>query len=456
MPIEPQYISFKDPDATVLKTDQGYTRYIFFHYQAQYDHLMHSGLYDELVKENLLIQHQEIISDSDDPKVYKHILPEQIQFQSYPFEWSFTQWRKAGLAFLKINTIALKYGMILKDATPYNFYLKAGKAILFDTSSFMFFKEHDSWLAYRQFCEVFFAPLALMKYNGANWAKLYMSSLRGLPMKFVSKQLPLKSWLNISCLLHIHLHAKYEGKKAKKGTVQKGFSTKQIGQLFDLFTNTIHSWKAAYQVPENWVNYYEQGIESAEYLVAKQAIITQWLAETNPKTVIDLGANTGLFSMIASTHADQVIALEFDDTCVDKIEKEIRVNKIQNISTLVADLSETSPSLGMLNQEYHSLIERGKSEMVMGLALIHHLCIGKNLSLSHIAELFAKLSTRYAIVEFIPKEDNKVKLLLESREDIFLNYTDKAFKNNFSLYFNLVTEIKIKSSLRTLYLWEIK
>ena len=454
MSIEPSYISFKDPDAYVLKTEKGFTRYIFLSYKAHYDHLINSGLYHELVNEQLLIVHEEIESDSDEPTVYKQLLPEQIQFQSYPFEWSFTQCRKAILAFLKINQIALKYGMILKDATPYNFYLKGGKAILFDTSSFIFFNNNDSWLAYRQFCESFFAPLALMKYNGASWAKLYMSSLRGLPMKFVSHQLPNKSWLNISCLVHIHLHAKYERKKALEGQKIKGLSIKQLDQLLQMFTDSIKSWKIAFTFPDKWINYYENDIESPEYLKDKQEIVAQWLGKTKPKSVIDLGANTGLFSMIASDIAENVIALEFDETCVDKIESQIQKKKLQNITTLVSDLSETSPSLGMLNQEYQSLMKRGKSEMVLGLALIHHLCIGKNLSLNHVAELFSNLSSKYAIVEFIPKEDEKVKLLLSSREDIFSNYHLNNLLNSFSQYFELVSEIKIEKSNRILLLWK--
>ncbi len=452
MLIEIQYFSFRDPDARVLKTEKGFVRYLFLKYKDQYDHLMQSGLYDELVKAQLLIPHQEIAPDTDDISIYKIILPEQIPFQSYPFEWSFVQWRKAILAFLKINQVAIKYGMILKDATPYNFYLKGGKAILFDTSSFIFFKENNPWLAYRQFCEVFFAPLALMKYNGAQWAKLYMSALSGLPMKFVSRQLPAKSWLNISCFLHIHLHSKYENKKIKKEHAPRGFSKAQLEQLFELFISTIKSWESAHAFTEKWINYYEQDIESPAYLTDKQNIITNWLAEINPKTVIDLGANTGLFSMIAAKTAEQVIAAEYDDTCVDKIEKQIQKNNLQNITTLVTDLSETSPALGMLNKEYAPFIERGKSDLVMALALIHHLVIGKNLSMAHIVELFALLSNQYVIVEFIPKTDNKVKLLLESRKDIFSTYTEESLKNNFAVYFELINEQKIEKSNRVLYL----
>lgn len=456
MLIEPQYFSFKDPDATVLKKGEQFVRYIFLSYKAPYDHLMQSGLYDRLVKEQLLIPHQEILNDSNDAKVYKLILPEQIPFQSYPYEWSFIQWRKAILAFLKINQLALEYGMILKDASPFNFYLKGGKAILFDTSSFIFFKNNDSWLAYRQFCESFFSPLALMKYNGANWAKLTSSTLRGMPLKFVSKQLSIRSWLNLTCLLHIHLHATYDNKKFSDSKQQKGFSKEQLTALFGMFISTIKSWKKAHFFGENWINYYQQDIESKKYINDKQTIISEWLLQTKPSSVIDLGANTGLFSILASQTADQVIAAEFDDTCVDQIEFVIQKNKIQNITTLVTDLAETSPALGMLNKEYRPFIERSKSDLVMALALVHHLCIGKNLSMMHIAELFAQLSKQFAIVEFIPKTDNKVKLLLQSRQDIFSTYTEENFKENFYHFFDLIEERKIADSNRTIYLFKKK
>ena len=201
MIIEPNNISYRDTAARVVKKESGYYRYIFHEYKAEYDHLMQSGLYEELTQKELLIEHQVIEVDTDDPKVYKLLLPTQIPFQSYPFEWSYTQWRKAILSYLRINNIALKYGMILKDATPYNFYLIGGKAVMFDTSSFMFFKENDKWIAYRQFCEEFLSPVALMHYNGAEWSKLTMANLRGMPLSFVSKQLPLKSWVKLTTLL---------------------------------------------------------------------------------------------------------------------------------------------------------------------------------------------------------------------------------------------------------------
>ena len=111
MMIEPNNISYRDTAARIVKKETGYYRYIFHEYKAEYDYLMESGLYQELTQKELLIVHQEIELDTDDPKVYKLLHPIQIPFQSYPFEWSFTQWRKAILAYLRINYIALKYGI---------------------------------------------------------------------------------------------------------------------------------------------------------------------------------------------------------------------------------------------------------------------------------------------------------------------------------------------------------
>ena len=207
--ITENYISYKDTAARVVKKDTGYHRYIFQEYKAEYEHLMQSGLYNALVKHELLIAHEEIQVDTTDAKVYKLIYPTQIPFQSYPFEWSYTQWRKAILSYLKINLIALQYGMILKDATPDNFYLMGGKAIMFDTTSFIFFKQNDYWIAYRQFCEEFLSPIALMHYNGASWSSLTKGTFKGFPLKFVSKQLPLSSCFNLTTLIHIHWHSKY-------------------------------------------------------------------------------------------------------------------------------------------------------------------------------------------------------------------------------------------------------
>ena len=454
--IRPNYISYKDLSARVVEKEGKFIRYIFTSYKDEYDYLMSSGLYEELVKKNLLISHDELPLDEEEG-VYKVILPQQLIFQSYPFEWPYSQWNRAILAFLKINQIALKYGMILKDATPYNFYILGGDAIMFDTTSFMFFKNNDKWRAYKQFCQEFLSPVALMYYNGHKWGRLYMSNLKGVPLDFVSRQLPLSSWFNLTVLLHIHLHSKYTGNNSKENKRgDKGFTFEKLSSLISLLKNTIISWVDPYLLKNNWQGYYKIDIETEEYIVLKQDSVKKWLTLLKVDTVLDLGANTGKFSFIASVFSKKIIALESDENCVDEIYNHIKIKNIDNVFPLIGDLAEPSPSLGMMNLELSSIFVRAKSELVMGLALIHHLYFTKDMSFAQIAELFLKLISKYLIVEFIPKDDRKVISLIEIKPHREAGYKLESFIFNLSQYFEKLEEITLAPSTRVLMLFKIK
>jgi len=460
------YISYKDSAARVVLQEGVYYRYIFNEYKKEYHNLMQSGLYEALSSKGYLISHSEIDYEGGDTNVYKLLVPEQILFQSYPFCWSYTQWRKAIITYLEINKIALKYGMILKDATPFNFYFKEGRAILLDTSSFEFFKEGAPWLAYKQFCTEFLSPIALMHYNGQIWSGMVKANLKGLPLNFVSKQLPLKSWFNLTCLLHIHMHAKYANTEAsvqeentRKSKVQEGFTKEKLLSLLDMILSTAKNWKQAYNIDKHWQGYYKNDIESPIYLNQKEEIIKNWLKDVKPKTVIDLGANTGRFSLLAAKEVQQVIALESDYNCVDAIEIAIDEGKVKNIVVQQMDLSETTPSFGVLEKEYSSIFKRLSNihlspSLVMALAIVHHLHISNFLSFAQIAELLAKFNSKYLIVEFVPIQDSKVQLLIKNKQKDFSPYTQENFIAALLQYFRLMEIKKIEGSDRELLLLE--
>ncbi len=460
--IQTNYISYKDSAARVFKKEGLYYRCIFNEYKAEYDHLMQSGLYRQLQAKELLIAHEEIDFEegNENPQIYKLIKPTQISFQSYPFEWSYTQWRKAILAYLAINKIALRHGMILKDATPYNFYLKAGKAIMLDTSSFEFFKAGDKWMAYKQFCSEFFTPLALMHYSGQRWSRITKSHLRGLPLNFVSKQLPLKSWFNISTFLHIHLHSKYANAEGETNAIKaqqksnRGFSVEKLVSLSEMIHSTVKGWRTPYPFEKHWSTYYENDIEFDAYLEDKEKTIKGWLENIKPNRVLDLGANTGKFSFLASQYAERVVALEYDDICVDRIEKDILDQKIGNLDVLTMDLSDATSNLGVLDMEFASIYLRAKSDMVMALALIHHLHISNQLSFDQIAEMLVQFTNQYAIVEFIPIEDSKVQLLMKEKAKDFKDYSEKNFIRALSKFFMIKESQILQISERKLFLLE--
>ena len=451
--LSPQPYSFKDLAARVVKRDGMFYRYLSKSYAKEYQHLMSSGLYDELVNKGLIIEHQELKNHESESE-FTVILPEQIPFQSYPFEWSYSQWRKAALACLHINTIALQYGMILKDATPYNFFLKGGKAILFDTSSFVLFESPNYWLAYRQYCEEFLGPIALMHYRGHRWGRLTMAALRGMPLDFMSQQLPSKSYLNFSCFMHIHLHAKAKNDPSKKTTsTSAGFTKEKLEQLFSLLLTTIESWDSCLKYPNHWAHYYEQDIESVEYLADKEETIERWIKEIGPESVLDLGANTGKFSEMASRYAKRVIALEYDETCVDNIEALINEQKIDNLFTLLGDLTNTTPNLGLLGEEHSSIFERAKSDLVLGLALSHHLLIPGMIPMELMVDLFASLTNKYIIVEYINAEDSKVKILQKTNARKYPSKED--FELAFKGKFKMIETKKMNRANRTVYLFDI-
>ena len=162
--------SFRDPSGFLFRRDGVLYRQVNQIYAEDYTRLMDSGLYAKLVKAGLLIPHQEsgdgqAFEPAEAASAFRTLRPELIEFISYPYEWSFGELKDAALATLSIQKRALKLGMSLKDASAYNIQFHSGKPTMIDTLSFETYKEGEPWVAYRQFCQHFLAPLALMAYR---------------------------------------------------------------------------------------------------------------------------------------------------------------------------------------------------------------------------------------------------------------------------------------------------
>src|SRR3989338_7398587 len=180
--------SFRDPSGFVFYVNKDVYRQINSNYKEHYEYLITSGLYESLINSKLLIPHEEIDSQENfEIKPYKNIKPEKIEFISYPYEWSFSQLKDAALLTLQIQKTAIEYGMILKDASAYNIQFLNGKPILIDTLSLEKYDEGIPWIAYRQFCENFLAPLSLTVYKDAGLAKLLQIYIDGIPLELASR-----------------------------------------------------------------------------------------------------------------------------------------------------------------------------------------------------------------------------------------------------------------------------
>lgn len=441
--------SFRDPDGFLFTEGSKIFRQVNPSYKDDYDLLM-SNLYDDLASNNLLIPHTEIRKTPTG--TYKVIQPEKVGFISYPYEWSFSQYKDAALTTLEIQRRALGAGMSLKDASAYNIQFFNGQPIFIDTLSFEKYEEGKPWVAYKQFCQHFLAPLALMAHTDVDLSKLMRVYIDGIPLPLASKLLPAKTKTS-SLLAHIHLHARSQQKYADKGGQTKQVTMSKQAQLgiISSLAKAVQklTWKPA---GTEWGEYYTFTNYSDKAFKQKQKLVEEFILKTKPKTVWDIGANDGSFSRLASSHGISTVAFDIDPIAVEKNYRQVKRLEEKSILPLVMDLTNPSSNLGWAHSERQSMTGRGPADTVLALALVHHLAISNNLPLESIAEWLAKIG-KNVIIEFVPKEDSQVKILLSSREDIFPNYNEAGLENAFKNYLKFIKKEKIPGTKRTLYLF---
>jgi len=449
--------SFRDPSGFLFLRDGFIYRQVNPIYRENYDYLLSSGLYKTLVDAELLIPHREVdIEKAGSDKVYKTIKPELIPFISYPYEWCFSQLKDAALTTLKIEKKSLDFGISLKDCSAYNIQFRKGRPVFIDTLSFEKYQEGKPWVAYRQFCQHFLAPLALMSYKDIRLNQLFRVFIDGPPLDLTSPLLPFRTRFKFSLLSHIHLHARSQKHFADKPIEPSRHKMSRLAFL-GLVDNLESAIKRLTWTPKGteWADYYRCINYSSTALDHKKQIVAESLDKTNAKSVWDLGANVGTFSRIASDKGMQTISFDLDPAAVEKNYLECVERNETNILPLLLDLTNPSPGIGWQNQERTSLLERGPAETVLALALIHHLAISNNLSFGKIANFLSRICSSL-IMEFVPKNDSQVQRLLLTREDIFPDYTQENFESEFKNFFKIQSSVKIKESQRTLYLMERK
>ena len=456
--------SFRDPSGYIYVQDGKLLRQVNTCYQADYEFLFSSGLYEKLTQMKYLVTHTEVEAVPLQPALsFKVIAPEEIPFISYPYEWSFSQLKDAALVTLAIQKEALQAGMILKDASAYNIQFHQGAPILIDTLSFTKYVEGSPWVAYRQFCQHFLAPLALMSKTDIRLSKLLINHIDGVPLDLCSRLLPRSTRLNFGLLTHIHVHAKAQDRYADTSTANdidqpdRKMTVSRNGMvgLIDSLATTVQNLSLKVSGRE-WADYYSDTNYSDNAFNAKKGIVHDLVHALQPSTVLDLGANTGVFSQEAVTVPGCfVLSTDIDPEAVELNYLQVKKTQQKNILPLVLDLTNPSPAIGWDNRERDSFYSRGKADVILALALVHHLAIANNVPLADIANTMALLGENL-ILEFVPKEDSQVKRLLRSRDDIFDQYTLQGCIDAFSPLFELREQIPVSGSQRTILLFKRK
>ena len=455
---QPLNSSFRDPSGFVFEEDGTLYRQVNNIFREDFDHFINSGCYVHLIEKQWLVRHEEIernLTGSRD--WYKTLMPQRIPFITYPYEWCFDMLKDAALLTLQLAKASTTFGLILKDATPFNIQWLDGKPVFIDTLSFERYDASKPWIAYRQFCESFLSPLLLMHYSRQPLQSLLLAYPDGIPLSTTKSLLPWRSKFSFYTYLHIHIHQRLASRvKAKEAQRQdkqavRNFSEKKLHNLLESLQSLIQSlqWRGE---ATSWDQYYEEANQRNDYVLQKQKIIIEWLAELpGIKTAVDLGANEGSFSLLTATKNIHTIAADSDHSSINKLYQKIKKENEKNILPLLIDLANPSSAIGLNNKERVSFTERTDRDLGMALALVHHLAIGKNIPFEKIAEFFENLADHF-IIEFIPKTDKKIKFMLQQKKDIYHTYNEENFVRSFEKYFSVQKKRDIGDSGRVLYM----
>jgi hypothetical protein len=444
----PNPASFRDPAAAVWRRYDGkLCREIKPEYFPVYDDFMGNGcgLYSVLTNADMMIHHKEI-SRSAESLI---IEPEFIPFISYPYEWNFGQLKEAALVTLKINQVAMMGGLMLKDASTYNIQPVKGKMKLIDTTSFMPYTGDTPWPSYGQFLRHFVCPLLWIKYYHSDFARLSEICLDGIPVALTERMLPFATRFNSHYWSHIYLQSFNFDVKLKKPIKMPRVALEAFLVDLQKFIEGLNYKPIAGQIlGEGWLKYAEAGSYTPAGLADKKEVIAKCLIDLDGHTLLDLGANTGDYSCIAAGMGYDVIAVDSDHDCM------FMLNGAPGILPLVVDLCNPSPGIGWANRERPSFWDRaGKVDVILALALIHHLSVRNNVPLGMVAELLAA-QTDNLIIEWVPLEDKQAVKLLGSKR--IPEYSLPVFLAEFGRRFKSVKAFPIKDSGRVIYLMEGK
>ncbi len=449
--------SWRDPFGFVFTSDGVVRRQINRDAAGEWAAVNDSGLLGRLQHAGLLIEHEpESLDWAWDPSSALAVIrPRAIPFISYPYEWTFGQLKAAAMLTLRVQGEAMAKGFELRDASAYNVQFLDARPVLIDTLSFRQATPGAPWVAYRQFCEQFLAPLALMAHRDIRLGGLLREHLDGVPIDLAASLLPGRSRLNLGLASHVHLHARAQRRHAARPeagaeAAARPLSPTRQAAFLDSLVRVVEglNWRPG---GTEWAEYGTASSYDEASAVSKDACVAELVDHARPNVVWDLGANAGRYSATAAKAAERVVALDIDPAASERHWRELVTRKETRILPILQDLANPSPAIGWDARERLSLFDRSEDATLLALALVHHLAIGRNVPLPMLSATLARLG-RQLIIEWVPKDDPMVRRLLATREDVFPDYSQQGFREAFSQHWEHVASRPVDGSPRTLHL----
>jgi SAM-dependent methyltransferase len=380
---------------------------------------------------------------------------ERIPFVSYPYEWTFSMLKDAAMLQLDLLLSALDHDLVLKDATPYNVQFKGATPVFVDVGSFERIREGEPWVGYRQFCMLYLYPLLLQAVKGVPFHPWLRGSIDGITPAQMRGLMSFRDRFRKGVFTNVFLHAKLEARYADR----PGQVKQEVKRVFkkELFVANVRKMRAlverlSWEPPAGvWTAYGERNTYTDDDARRKDAFVRDVVRAGEWNLVWDIGANNGRYSRIAAEGAKTVVAVDADQGPVELLYRDLRDEANQQILTLTMNLADPSPGLGWRGLERRSMPDRGKPDLVLALALIHHMAISANVPIKEFLDWLASLGAAL-VIEFPTREDPMVKQLLAPKRDgLHPDYELGFFERTLNDAFHVERSERLESGTRVLY-----
>jgi precorrin-6B methylase 2 len=464
MSLAPEPGSFRDPDSRVFYYQGEVYRALSQEALEAWRALQASQLFARAVARGSVVATEEVELPHGIAEAFPQsgngwagaLRHQRIPFVSYPYEWTFGMLRDAALLQLELLEGALAEGTTLKDASPYNIQWQGAAPVFVDLGSFAPHREGDPWVGYLQFCQLFLYPLLLTAYRDLPYAPWLRGQLDGITPEQCDRLLGRwRDRMRPGVFADVFLQARFQAASAssdrplrsevRRARLPRAALLHNVRRLKGVVSGL--RWKRR---ASEWSRYGETHSYQEEDLEAKRAFVSRAAASRRWGLAWDLGCNTGAFTRAVAEHADYAVAMDADHLAVEILYRELRREGQRTILPLVCDLLNPSPDLGWRRAERRALEARGKPDLVLCLALAHHLVLGGNVPLTQLVEWLAGLGG-HLVIELVTLEDPMAARLVRNKEVHHRDYTPEGFEAALARRFAVLDRLPLGSGTRVLY-----
>ncbi len=412
--------SFRDPNSRVWREGNRVLRGLNEVAAAEFAALTATSFYRGACKAGDLVSSEVVETDTSEGSDWALVLEHgPIDVITYAHEWSFSMLQDAASLTLKLLRAAIDEDMTSKDATPYNVQFVGAKPTFIDIGSFETHRTGEPWWGYRQFCQMFLYPLMFTAYKDLPHQPWMRGAVDGITPEQARRVLQGRRHAGRGLIPHVWLHAKadrrFSGGSADtvKDLKRAGYNKKIYIGLVDRLRKLVDnmSWNRS---DSEWADYSERSHYASNDLLSKADFVRGVVAQRQRSQVWDIGANDGMFSRIAVERADVVLALDADALVVDRLYRALREDGTEGIIPLVVNLADPTPGIGWRGTERPPLTERSRPELVLALAVIHHLALTHNVPTAAIFDFLIDLDTE--VVLEVPAESDRMVKELKSHK----------------------------------------